>query len=105
MIDAAAIGRQIAAAVHRQNLQFGMALDHAVEDQMVERDGGLERISDHVVEIEARQALRLREAIGMYDDEGAELFGLLPERGIFRLRDFPAGDVGQNLRTDRKSVV
>ena len=53
------IAGEIAAAVHGQDLQVGMPLQHAVEDQVVQGDGGLQRIADHVVEVEARQALGL----------------------------------------------
>ena len=89
MIDAAGIGRKIAAAVHREDLQLGMPLQHAVEDQVVQGDGGLERIADHVVEVEAREPLGVGEAVGMDDDERVELFGLLPERREVRLGELP----------------
>ena len=74
-----------------------MALQHAVEDQVVQRDGGLERIADHVVEVEARQALGLGEAVGMDHHQRAELLGLLPERREGRIGQFLAGHVGQDL--------
>ena len=51
VIDAARVAAEIAAAVHRKDFQIGMPLQHAVEDQVVQRDGGIERIADHVGEI------------------------------------------------------
>ena len=58
MVDAARVAGQIAAAVHGQDLQVGMPLQHAVEDQVVQRDRRLQRIADDVVEVEARAAAR-----------------------------------------------
>ena len=97
VVDAARVAREIAAAVHGQDLEVGVALQHAVEDQVVQRDGGLERIADHVVEVEARQTLGVREAVGVDDDEGAELLGLLPERGEGGVAELVAVDVSEDL--------
>src|ERR1700704_4488555 len=97
MIDAAGIGRKIAAAVHRQYLQPGMPFQYAVEDQVMQGDGGFERIADYVVEVEAREPLGVGEAVGMDDDECVELFGLLPERRVVRLRELPSRDIGQDF--------
>ena len=57
VIDAARIAAEIAAAVHGEDLQVRVALQHAVEDQVVQRDRGIERVADHVGEIEPREAL------------------------------------------------
>ncbi len=84
--------------MHSQNLQVGVPFEHAVEDQVVQRNGRVERIADHVVEVEAREPLGVGEAVGMDDDERAERLGLLPERGEVRLRELPARNVGQDLR-------
>ncbi len=97
VIDAARIGAEIAAAVHGKNLQVRMALEHAVEDEVVQRQRGLERVADDVVEIEAREALALREAVRMQQHERAELLRLLPERRKGRIGQFAARHVGQNL--------
>ena len=97
MIDAAGIGRQITAAVHRQYLQVGVAFEHAIENEIVKRNRGLERIADDIVEIEAREPLGLGEAVGMDDHERTELVGLLPERRVVRLREFLACNIGEDL--------
>ena len=97
VIDAAGIGAEIAAAVHGEDLQVGMALEHAVEDQVVQRDRGLERIADDVVEVEAGEPLGLGEAVGMDHHQRAELLGLLPERREGRIGQFLAGDVGEDF--------
>src|SRR6187200_3475059 len=97
MIDAAGIGRKIAAAVHREYLQPGVPLQYAVEDQVVQGDGGFEWIADHVVEIEPREPFGVGETVGMDDDERVELFGLLPERREIWLRKLSARDIGQDF--------
>src|SRR5262249_59625164 len=88
---------EIAAAVHGQDLEPGMAREHAVEDEIMQRERRLERIADHIVEIEPRQALCLGETVGMDHDERAELLGLLPERRERRIRQLAAADIGQDL--------
>ena len=97
VIDAAGIAAEIAAAMHGEDLELGMALEHAVEDQVMQRDRRLERIADDVVEVEAREALALGEAVRMDHDQRAELLGLLPERRKGRIGQLLAGDVGQDL--------
>ena len=71
--------------------------ERSAEDQVVQRQRGLQRISDHVVEVEMRQALALRKAVGMKHDERAELFGSGEERPINRVRQFLAVDIGEDL--------
>ena len=51
VIDAAGIGAEIAAAMHGEDLQLRMPLQHAVEDQVMQRHGGVEWIADDVVEV------------------------------------------------------
>ena len=97
MVDAPGIAAEIAAAVHGEDLQLGVTLEHAVEDQVVQGQRSLERIADDVVEVEARQPLALGEAVGMDDDQRAELLGLLPERRKGRVGQFTAGDIGENF--------
>ena len=97
VVDAARIGAEKAAAMDRDDLQVGMAFEHAVEDEVVQRDRGLERIADDVVEIEAAETLCLREPHRMNEHDGAELLGLLPERRERRFGQFLAVDVGENL--------
>jgi hypothetical protein len=53
VIYAAGICTEISAAVHGKQLQIGVTLEHTVEDEIVERQGRLEGIADHVVEIVA----------------------------------------------------
>ena len=91
------VAREIAAAVHGEDLQVRVALQHAVEDQVVQRNRRLQRIADDVVEVEARQALGVREAVGVDDDQRAQLLGLLPERREGRVGQLAAVDVGQHL--------
>ena len=80
MINAAGIGGEITAAVHSKDFEVGMALKHAVEDKVVQRDAGIERIADDVVEVITAQPIGVRKSVGMKDDQHAELLGLGPER-------------------------
>src|SRR4029077_6240494 len=97
MIDAAGIGRKIAAAVHREYLQPGVPLQYAVEDQVVQGDGGFERIADHVVEIEPREPFGVGEPVGVDADARVALSGLQPERREIWLRTLAAPDIVQNF--------
>src|SRR5436190_22666416 len=97
MIDAAAVAGQITAAVYREYLQVGMPLQHAVENEIVESDRGLQRIADDIVEIEARQSFPIGEAVRMDDDERAKLLGFFPERRILRLGELASANIGQDF--------
>jgi hypothetical protein len=76
-----------------------MALQYAVEDQIVECKRRLERIANDVVEIETGQALAFGETVGMDHDKSAKLFGFCPERSEIRIRKLAAGDVCKDLDT------
>jgi len=80
MIDAAGIGAEEAAAMHGQNAKLRMTFEDAVEDQVVQRHRGVERIADHVVEVKARETLRLGETGRVDQHQCVELLGFLPER-------------------------
>src|SRR6185295_3354125 len=82
-----------------QNLQLRMPFQDAVENQIVQGDAGFQRIADHIVEVEPGQAAGVGEAVGMDDDERAELLGLLPKRGKGRMRKLLTVDVGEDLHT------
>ena len=64
----------------------------------MQRERGLERIADDIVEIESRQPPGVGEAVGVDHDERAERLGLLPERRERRIGQLAAADVGQNFR-------
>ena len=97
MIDAARIGAEITAAMHGENLEVRMPLEDAVEDQVVQRDRGVERIADHVVEVKARETLRLGETVRVDQHQRAEFLGFLPERRESRIGQLLAVDVGEDL--------
>ena len=105
MVDAAGIGRQEAAAVDGEDLQVRQALENAVEDQAMQRDGGLQRVADDVGEVVFLEAPPLGEAVGMDHDEAAELLGLPPERLVLRRRQLVAVDVGEDLDALEAEVV
>src|SRR5262244_3117565 len=74
-----------------------MALEDAVKDEMVQSDRRFERVSNHVVKVEARKTLALGEAVWMDDDKGAELFCFTPKRSEQGVGQFPARNVRENL--------
>src|SRR5437868_526172 len=82
VIAAVRIGRQEAAAMRGEHLQAGEFVERALEDQLLQRNGGIERIADRVREpaiaLVALRKLRLR--LWMNEQHRAELFGLLPDR-------------------------
>src|SRR5215470_14468888 len=81
----------------RDDLEIRMALKHAIEDEIVQRDRGLQRIADDIVKIEAGKAPRLGETVRMDNHDRAEFLSLLPERCEVRIGQFLAGHVGQYL--------
>src|SRR5436190_6509604 len=97
VIGAARVRRQETAAVRRADLETRELVERALEDQVRERDGGLERIADHVVEVAVALEPVLevgRGASGLRVDEDhhAELLGLGPERVELRIADLHAVD-------------
>ena len=95
-VRAVHVGRQVAAAVRRADLEAGELIERALEDQVRERDGRLQRIADGVRQQPvARQAparLELRRAQGMHEDQHAELLGLGPEGVELRIAQLLAVD-------------
>jgi phosphate uptake regulator len=83
--------------MNRQELEIRKAFEHAIENQMMQRHRGIERIADHIVEIVARQALRFGIAGRMNDDQHAERFGTPPEWVEGRIGKFSAPDICQKL--------
>lgn len=93
VVHAAGICAQIPSAVNGENLQIGMPLEHAVEDEIMQSQRRLEGIADHIVELEAGKTLAFGKPIRMDDDEGSEFFGLGPEGGERRVRQLAPGDI------------
>ena len=75
----ALIGNE-AAAMHHDEIELGMPLQHAAEDQARRRDGGVERIADQVAEIIGAQPIGAGDIAGMDHHEGVELGRGRPER-------------------------
>jgi hypothetical protein len=102
-VRAGGIGGQIAAAVRRADLDPRIAVECAVENQMRERNRGLERVADYVrqIAVTAETMAELRGgpvALRMDEDEDAERLCFGPERVERRVRDFLAGDVADAKR-------
>src|SRR3989449_7778620 len=101
MIGAARVRRQEAAGVRRADPEAGELVERALEDQVRERDGGLERIADHVVEVAValEPVLEVGRGTGglwMDEDHHAELLGLGPERVELRIADLRAVDAARS---------
>src|ERR1041384_1119516 len=97
--------------MRRDDLQPGELVERALEDQVLQRDGGVERIADGVAKpAVALEALgKLRRRLGMDEQHGAELFGFLQHRMIFGPREIVAEhaaadrSAAQALLLDRRS--
>src|SRR5207244_8447175 len=76
------VGRQIAAAVRGAELESREAVERALVDEMRERERGLERVPDGVVEaaVALQAVVEVARALRMHEDQHAELLGLGPER-------------------------
>ena len=57
----------------------------------------IERVAENIVEIEMSQSFAMGEAVRVHHDECAELFGPYKERPEFRVGQFLAVDIGQDL--------
>src|SRR5580698_8249242 len=104
VIDAARVTTKIAATVYGKNLEFGVALQDAIEDQVVQSQRRLERIADNIVEIEPLKTFRVGEAIGMQHHQHAEFFRLFPEWRKGRIRQLLAGDIGDHLKAGKAQL-
>ena len=82
VIGARRVGRQISAAVRRDDLEARKFVERALEDQVLQRDRGVERIADGVREpaVALEAGGKLRRALRMDEQHGAEFFGLGPDR-------------------------
>ena len=93
-----------------QDLQAGEAVERAFENQMLQRNRGIERIADRVRQpAVALEALgEFRRALRMDEQDGAELFGLGPDRMEFGVGEILArhagadGGAAQPLLFDRR---
>src|SRR5207245_2370496 len=94
VVGAGRIGRQIAPAVGRADLEAGEAVERALEDQMRERDRGVERVADRVGEpaVALESLGQVRGALRMNEDQDPELLGLGPEGVELRIGELIAGD-------------
>src|SRR5205085_4363537 len=90
------VGGQVAAAVRGADLQAREAVERALEDEVRERDRGLERVADGVIQPAAagEAAPQLRRGAGMEEDQHPELLSLPPEWMERRVGELLAVDAG-----------
>ena len=84
------------------DLEARIAVERAIEDQVLQRDRGLERVADGVGEPAVALETRgeLGRALRMDEQHGAELLGLRPHRVIFRVGEV----VAQHAAADRRAA-
>ena len=105
MIYASDIGRKISAAVRAKNLEIGIAIQHAVKDQPMQRDSGVERIADDIVEIVLVKSLPLRKPGRVKKDQRLQFLRPGPNRLQPRRRDFFAVDPGENQKPPQTELA
>src|SRR4030095_11539666 len=105
LVGAPRVRGQEAAAVRGADLEPREPVEGALEDQVRERGGGLERVADHVVEepitLEPAGRVQLRVALRMDEDQHPELLGLGPEGVELRVGDLLAVDAASDGRTTK----
>src|SRR5262249_9168157 len=94
VVGAPRVGREIPAAVRRNDLEAGEPVERALEYQMLERDRGLERIADQVPQkaVAGQYRIERRNSHRMDKENGAQFLGLLPHRMEFGIREGNALD-------------
>src|SRR5215218_6806537 len=99
MIATCGIRTEIAAAMCGDDLEPREAVERAFEDQMLQGDGGVERVTDGVRQPAiALEALgEFRRALRMDEEHRAELLCLGPDRMEFGIREV----LSQHAATDR----
>ena len=83
--------------MHGEYLQVGVAFERAREDQVMQRDGGFQRVADDVREVEVVEPVAVCKAVGVDHDQRAKLFRAFPEGRELRCRKFGPMHVGQHL--------
>src|ERR1700720_2788533 len=83
VVGARRVGAEISAAMRGKDLEAGKAIERAFEDQVLERDGGIEGVADEVRQpAVALEALgELQRALRVDEQDGAEFLRLRPYRG------------------------
>ena len=98
VVHARRVVAHVAAAVRGDDLQPRVALQHAAEDDVRERDRGVERIADDVGEEVLRETPRLGESARVQEDDGPERLGPGPEPVKALVAEIDAANVGADLQ-------
>src|SRR5207244_5603780 len=82
VVGARRVGRQVATAVGRAYFESGEAVERPLEDQVRERDGGVERVADGVRQpaVALESPGKVRGALRMGEDQYPELRSVGHER-------------------------
>ena len=99
-VHARRVRAQKAAAVRAQHLQLRVLVEHAFEDQLLLRDGGVQRVADHVgqpaVALEARR--QLGRALRVDEQHHAQLLRLGQHRVVGRVGEVVTGHAAADGR-------
>src|SRR4051794_5059803 len=92
MVRTISVGGQEAAAVRGNHFQSGKAIKRALEDEVRERDGCLQRVAYRVAEpaIPREPLVEFGHALRMNEQGHAEFLGLGPDWMEFRVGEFDA---------------
>jgi hypothetical protein len=74
MVHACRVVAEVAAAVRRDEFQPEVALEHAPEDEVRQRERGVERVADDVGEEVLLQPAGVGEAARVEEDDGAQVY-------------------------------
>ena len=73
MIDPTGIGWKVPTAVSKNELEVRMIAQHATKDQMMNGNGGIQRISYHIDQIVVGEAPRIGKTGRVHKDQKAQL--------------------------------
>jgi hypothetical protein len=97
VIDAPDQDRQRATRMRQVDVQVGVAVEHAAEDQVARGDRGVERIAEQIGEIEALHALATDGLQRMQEHRQAELLDPREDRLEGRIVEIAVVDVGAHV--------
>src|SRR5439155_20102568 len=107
MVRARGVRRQVATAVRGADLEPREPVERALEDQVRERDRGVERIADHVRQpaVALESSREVRRALRVDEDQHAELLRLRPERVELRVGELVTGHARANRGAAQSKIL
>src|SRR5437867_8556150 len=105
--DRTVTGVQTCALPICADLEAGKPIEGPFEDQMLERDGGIERVADDVRQpaVAFEPLCDLRRALWVDEKQHAQLFRLCPDWVEFRVGKLCAGDAPADGRSAQAELL